>query len=33
MIRMRHPIFGDKPFNVSPEEAFRKGQEMTKKFT
>ena len=28
-----HPIFGDKPFDVSPEEAFRKGQEMAKKFT
>lgn len=22
-----HPIFGDKPFDVSPEEAFNKGKE------
>ena len=22
-----HPIFGDKPFDVSPEEAFKKGLE------
>lgn len=26
-----HPIFGDKPFNVSPEEAFNKGQELANK--
>ena len=25
-----HPIFGDKPFDASPEEAFRKGQESVK---
>ena len=23
-----HPIFGDKPFSVDPEEAYRKGLEM-----
>ena len=23
-----HPIFGDKPFSVNPEEAYRKGLEM-----
>ena len=23
-----HPIFGDKPFDVSPEEAFQKGLEL-----
>ena len=22
-----HPIFGDRPFNISPEEAFQKGLE------
>ena len=26
-----HPIFGDKPFEVSPEEAFRLGQESARK--
>ena len=26
-----HPIFGDKPFDVSPEEAFKKGLEAGKK--
>ena len=25
-----HPIFGDKPFGVSPEEAFKKGLEIGK---
>ena len=25
-----HPIFGDKPFDVSPEEAFKKGMEIGK---
>ena len=25
-----HPIFGDKPFSVSPEEAFNKGLELGK---
>lgn len=25
-----HPIFGDKPFNISPEEAFEKGVEAAK---
>lgn len=26
-----HPIFGDKPFDVSPEEAYKKGLEMGRK--
>lgn len=26
-----HPIFGDKPFSVSPEEAYRKGLEAGEK--
>lgn len=26
-----HPIFGDKPFSVSPEEAYKKGLEMGRK--
>jgi len=26
-----HPIFGDKPFSVDPEEAYRKGLEMGSK--
>lgn len=26
-----HPIFGDKPFDVTPEEAFRMGQEAANK--
>ena len=26
-----HPIFGDKPFEVDPEEAYKKGLEMGKK--
>lgn len=26
-----HPIFGDKPFNVDPEEAYKKGLELGKK--
>ena len=26
-----HPIFGDKPFDVTPEEAFNKGLEMANK--
>lgn len=25
-----HPIFGDKPYDVSPEEAFKKGMEIGK---
>ena len=23
-----HPVFGDKPFEISPEEAFKKGMEL-----
>ena len=26
-----HPIFGDKPFSVSPEEAYQKGLELGRK--
>lgn len=26
-----HPIFGDKPFSVSPEEAYKKGLEIGRK--
>lgn len=25
-----HPIFGDKPFSVSPEEAYQKGLELSR---
>ena len=27
-----HPIFGDKPFSVSPEEAYQKGLELGRKY-